>query len=216
SVRGAGAYRLPRLGPRSAGGRRSAELRQPQRRHRTGEGHAARGPRAAASGHGARGEADGHDERRGRHRGHAAGPRWRRRQPAGRGGRRRLNALGSPAMNDKAVTAATAARPTVTLKGGEHRRVVAGHPWVFSNEGIMDARTRARAPGSLVAVAGYDGRALGTAMFNPHSLIAARLLSRDPAAAIDQRFLAERLERARALRERLFEQPFYRLVHAEA
>src|SRR5262249_8232491 len=123
---------------------------------------------------------------------------------------------GAPAKNDKAVTAATAARPTVTLKGGEHRRVVAGHPWVFSNEVIMDARTRALAPGSLVAVAGYDGRALGTAMFNPHSLIAARLLSRDPAAAIDQRVLAERLERARALRERLFELPFYRLVHAEA
>jgi 23S rRNA (cytosine1962-C5)-methyltransferase len=119
-------------------------------------------------------------------------------------------------MNDKAATTATTARPTVTLKGGEHRRVVAGHPWVFSNEVIMDARTKALAPGSLVTVSSYDGRALGTAMFNPHSLIAARLLSRDPAASIDRRFLSERLERARALRDRLLEQPFYRLVHAEA
>ena len=119
-------------------------------------------------------------------------------------------------MNDKAATTATTARPTVTLKGGEHRRVVAGHPWVFSNEVIMDARTKALAPGSLVTVSSYDGRALGTAMFNPHSLIAARLLSRDPAASIDRRFLSERLERARALRDRLFEQPYYRLVHAEA
>jgi 23S rRNA (cytosine1962-C5)-methyltransferase len=118
-------------------------------------------------------------------------------------------------MNDKAVTIA-AARPTVTLKGGEHRRVIAGRPWVFSNEVIMDARTKALAPGSLVTVASYDGHALGTAMFNPHSLIAARLLARDPAAAIDRRFLGERLERARALRDRLFGQPFYRLVHAEA
>jgi 23S rRNA (cytosine1962-C5)-methyltransferase len=118
-------------------------------------------------------------------------------------------------MNDKAVTIA-AALPTVTLKGGEHRRVIAGRPWVFSNEVIMDARTKALAPGSLVTVASYDGHALGTAMFNPHSLIAARLLARDPAAAIDRRFLGERLERARALRDRLFGQPFYRLVHAEA
>jgi 23S rRNA (cytosine1962-C5)-methyltransferase len=94
--------------------------------------------------------------------------------------------------------------------------VIAGRPWVFSNEVIMDARTKALAPGSLVTVASYDGHALGTAMFNPHSLIAARLLARDPAAAIDRRFLGERLERARALRDRLFGQPFYRLVHAEA
>lgn len=117
-------------------------------------------------------------------------------------------------MTDKAGT--TAARPTVTLKGGEHRRVVSGHPWVFSNEVIMDNRAKALAPGSLVTVASYDGRPLGCFMFNPHSLIAARLLSRDPGAAIDRRFLGERLERARALRDRLFGQPFYRLVHAEA
>jgi 23S rRNA (cytosine1962-C5)-methyltransferase len=116
-------------------------------------------------------------------------------------------------MNDKA---GTTTRPTVTLKGGEHRRVVAGHPWVFSNEVIMDNRTKALAPGSLVTVGSYDGRPLGAFMFNPHSLIAGRLLSRDPAAAVDRRFLAERLERARALRDRLFEAPFYRLVHAEA
>src|SRR5262249_11322624 len=64
--------------------------------------------------------------------------------------------------------------------------------------------------------ASYEGRALGTFMFNPHSLIAGRLLSRDPAAAIDRRLLGERLEGARALRDRLFDQPFYRLVHAEA
>jgi 23S rRNA (cytosine1962-C5)-methyltransferase len=119
-------------------------------------------------------------------------------------------------MNDRTATATTAARPTVTLKGGEHRRVLSGHPWVFSNEVIMDARTKALAPGSLVTVASYEGRPLGGFMFNPHSLIAARLLSRDPAAAIDRRFLVERLERARALRDRLFERPFYRLAHAEA
>ena len=116
-------------------------------------------------------------------------------------------------MNDKP---GTTTRPTVTLKGGEHRRVVSGHPWVFSNEVIMDNRTKALAPGSLVTVGSYDGRPLGTFMFNPHSLIAARLLTRDPAAAVDRRFLAERLERARALRDRLFGAPFYRLVHAEA
>ncbi|MGH6927805.1 MAG: class I SAM-dependent rRNA methyltransferase [Dongiaceae bacterium] len=107
-------------------------------------------------------------------------------------------------------------RPVVTLKGGEHRRVAVGHPWVFSNEVIMDARTKAIPPGSVATVSGYDGRVLGTALFNPHSLIAARLLARESDAVVDRRFLAERLQRARALRDRLFEQPFYRLAHAEA
>jgi 23S rRNA (cytosine1962-C5)-methyltransferase len=107
-------------------------------------------------------------------------------------------------------------RPVILLKGGEHRRVAAGHPWVFSNEVVMDAAAKAIAPGSVVSVASHDGRVLGTALFNPHSLIAARLLSRDPAAAIDRGFFAERLQRAAALRDRLFERPFYRLVHAEA
>jgi len=107
-------------------------------------------------------------------------------------------------------------RAKVTLKAGEHRRVVAGHPWVFSNEVAMDARAKALAPGTLVTLASHEGRPLGTAMFNPHSLIAARLLAPVPDAAIDQVFVAARLQQALALRQRLFERPFYRLVHAEA
>ncbi len=43
-----------------------------------------------------------------------------------------------------------------------------------------------------------------------------RLLDRDAARPIDRRFLLRRLERALRLRERLFDQPYYRLVHAEA
>src|SRR4029077_9527674 len=61
-----------------------------------------------------------------------------------------------------------------------------------------------------------DGSALGGGMVNPHSLLAARLLDRDCGRAIDRRFLARRSERALRVRERLFETPYYRLVHAEA
>jgi 23S rRNA (cytosine1962-C5)-methyltransferase len=53
-------------------------------------------------------------------------------------------------------------------------------------------------------------------MFNPHTLIAARLLTRAPEERIDAAFLAERLARALTLRERLVPAPFYRLAHAEA
>src|SRR5262249_52910688 len=51
---------------------------------------------------------------------------------------------------------------------------------------------------------------------NPASLISARLLDRDPDAAIDRRFFAERLGHALALRDRLVGVPCYRLVHGEA
>ena len=71
-------------------------------------------------------------------------------------------------------------RPSVGLKPGAHRRVLAGHPWVYSNEVEMTAAARSLAPGSIVRVLAHDGRALGVAMFNPASLISARLLDRDP------------------------------------
>jgi 23S rRNA (cytosine1962-C5)-methyltransferase len=53
-------------------------------------------------------------------------------------------------------------------------------------------------------------------MFNPHTLLAARLLDRDTARPIGRRFLTRRIARALKLRERLFDEPYYRLVHAEA
>src|SRR5262245_42357079 len=107
-------------------------------------------------------------------------------------------------------------RPTVSLLPGGHRRAVAGHPWVFSNEIRMDAAAKALAAGTLVRLVAEHGEAIGVATFNPHTLIAARLLTRQPEARIDPAFFADRLSRALALRERIVDVPFYRLVHAEA
>ena len=109
-----------------------------------------------------------------------------------------------------------AARPSVHLMPGGHRRAVWGHPWVFSNELRMDAAAKALAPGSLVRLVAEHGEAIGVATFNPHTLIAARLLARAPDARIDATFLADRLRHSLALRERIVDVPFYRLVHAEA
>ena len=110
----------------------------------------------------------------------------------------------------------SADRPTVTLLPGHQKRALHGHPWVYSNEIQMDAATKALAPGSLVALKSADGRALGVGTFNPHTLVAARFLDREAGRTIDTGFLASRLRRALAIRERLFEAPFYRLIHAEA
>lgn len=104
---------------------------------------------------------------------------------------------------------------TIRLSAGRHKRAQLGHPWIYSNEIDMTPAAKALPPGSIVAFSDVAGQTLGTGFFNPHSLIAGRLLSRD-AADIDQDFLQARLSRALALRQRLFDQPYYRLVHAEA
>jgi 23S rRNA (cytosine1962-C5)-methyltransferase len=90
-----------------------------------------------------------------------------------------------------------------------------GAPWVFANDLQMNAAARALPPGGLVALCDSTGRHVGLAQFNPHSLIAARLLSRNSHAVVDAGFFLERLKRALALRARLFAEPWYRLVHAE-
>ena len=90
-----------------------------------------------------------------------------------------------------------------------------GSPWLFSNEIRMDAATKAITPGSIVNVRDGGGYAIGTGHFNPHSLIAVRLLSAQCDAVIGQDFFAARLARALALRQRLYDKPFYRLAHGE-
>src|SRR5215469_10543234 len=107
-------------------------------------------------------------------------------------------------------------RPSVVLLPGRDRRAAGGHPWVYSNEVRMDAGVKGLAPGSLVTVRRADESVLGVAMFNPHTLIAGRLLDRDAARPIGRRFFLRRIERALKLRERLFDTPYYRLIHAEA
>lgn len=108
------------------------------------------------------------------------------------------------------------ARPEIHLKPEAHKRLLQGHPWIFSNEIVMDPEAKALKPGAVVRLISAGGEALGTAIFNRRPLIAARLLSRDPEAAIDETFFRRRLEAALALRERFFDRPFYRLIHAES
>ncbi|MBX7200516.1 MAG: class I SAM-dependent methyltransferase, partial [Rhodospirillaceae bacterium] len=106
--------------------------------------------------------------------------------------------------------------PRVQFQKGAHKRVKFGHPWAFSNEIQMDPATKALPAGSVVTLTDAGGEVLGTAHFNSHTLIAARVLTAQGDTAIDAAFIAERLKAALALREKLFARPFYRMVHAEA
>ncbi|TYB83490.1 RSP_2647 family RNA methyltransferase [Maritimibacter fusiformis] len=111
----------------------------------------------------------------------------------------------------------TADRPIIRLKPKVQPRAVRhGFPCVYDNEIVTDRRTKALAPGTIARLEDAERAPLGTVAVNPNSRIFARMLDRDPDAVIGPDWLRARLEAALAHRARLFEAPFYRLVHAEA
>jgi 23S rRNA (cytosine1962-C5)-methyltransferase len=117
-------------------------------------------------------------------------------------------------MTDTSQTDAMAVK-SIKLLAGKHKRAKLGHPWIFSNEIEMTPSVKSVPPGSAVRFVDASGSSLGAGFFNPHSLIAGRLVNRD-GAPIDRAMIETLLGRALALRERLFAAPYYRLVHAEA
>jgi len=108
-------------------------------------------------------------------------------------------------------------RPRVRLKPKvDARGLRRGFPWVYASDLVTDRRTKALQPGSLAVLedAGREEQAL--VAVNPLSKIICRVLDMDAGADVDVAWFETRLARALALRERLFDAPFYRLVHAEA
>ena len=107
--------------------------------------------------------------------------------------------------------------PIVRLrpKSQSARAVRHGAPWVFDNELVLDRRTRALTPGTIAVLEDSAREPLAVVALNPTSRITARVLDRDIGARIDTAWLHERLARAHDLRARLYDQPFYRLIHAE-
>ncbi len=101
----------------------------------------------------------------------------------------------------------------IILKKNEDRRIVAGHPWVFSNE-IRETRGEP-AIGDVVELLAASGLPLGIGLFNPHSLIAVRLVSAK-IEDVDFEFFRQRIERALALRKRVYPAgASFRLIHGE-
>jgi 23S rRNA (cytosine1962-C5)-methyltransferase len=109
-------------------------------------------------------------------------------------------------------------QPTpLLLRKDQERRLLAGHCWIYSNEvdttatPLKDLET-----GQSVEIRSASGRWIGHGYVNPHSLICARLVSRDHARPLTPALWVARLHQALTLRERLYDRPFYRLVFGEA
>ena len=107
--------------------------------------------------------------------------------------------------------------PVVRLRPKANARAIRrGFPWVYANELVTDRRTKALASGAIAVLEDDARKALGVVAVNPKSKIICRMLDRDPNARIDQAWFEVRLKKALFTRTRMFRDPFYRLVHAEA
>lgn len=107
--------------------------------------------------------------------------------------------------------------PIVRLRPKANARAIRhGFPWIYANELVTDRRTKALAPGTLALLEDDARTPMGVVGLNPASKIIGRMLDRDPGASVDRAWIAARIERAAALRQRLYDAPYYRLVHAEA
>jgi 23S rRNA (cytosine1962-C5)-methyltransferase len=93
------------------------------------------------------------------------------------------------------------------------RHLRAGHPWVFRK--AVERAPGRLPPGAIVDVT-EDGRFVARGYYDPHSAISVRILTREPAEAIDAAFWRRRVARAAALRRELVHGATgYRLVHGE-
>ena len=105
----------------------------------------------------------------------------------------------------------------VYLKKGQERRLNQGHLWVYSNEiDTQKSPLKSFSSGEQVVVLSQQGKPLGIAYINPHSLISARIISRDTSVLLDRSLFVHRIKIALSLRERLFDKPFYRLIFGES
>ncbi|MDR1940797.1 MAG: class I SAM-dependent rRNA methyltransferase [Endomicrobium sp.] len=102
----------------------------------------------------------------------------------------------------------------IILKAGEGKRIKSGHKWVFSNE----IKNIEGSPSLKDVVCLYDnsGTFLGKGFYNPHSLIALRLLTNKD-EEINADFWRRRIESAKLLRENFYgAQTSYRAVFGES
>jgi len=122
-----------------------------------------------------------------------------------------------PKGADHAIDRQVADLPPLCLKPHEERRLQGGHLWVFSNEvDVAATPLTAFEPGQTVQLRSSRGSFLGYAYVNPGTLIAARILGRDPVHPPGKPLLVHRMKVALALREKLHAAPFYRLVYGES
>ena len=111
----------------------------------------------------------------------------------------------------------TAQLPIIRLRPNAAARAIRfGFPWVYDNELVMDRRSRKIEAGTLGILQDAERNDLGLVAINPNSKIVARVLDYDINTTINADWFRDKFQRALDMRARLFDRPFYRLIHAES
>jgi len=106
---------------------------------------------------------------------------------------------------------------TLYLKKQSDRRLKQGHQWIFSNEiDVQRSPLKMFNAGQQGVVENADGRFVAYACMSPNNLICARVVSRDKQHPLDKSLLVHRINIALSLRQRCFDQPYYRLVYGDS
>lgn len=106
--------------------------------------------------------------------------------------------------------------PVLRLKPkADARSIRHGHPWAWADDLVLDRRSKAVPAGALALLEDAERQPLGIGIATVGARIGLRVLDRAPDAVIDTDWLRTKITRAVALRDTLYEAPFYRMVHAE-
>ncbi|MBY4892541.1 class I SAM-dependent methyltransferase [Rhodobacteraceae bacterium N5(2021)] len=106
--------------------------------------------------------------------------------------------------------------PVLRLKPkADARRIRHGHPWAWSDDLVLDRRSKAVTAGALALLEDAERQPIGIGIATVNARIGLRVLDRAPDAVIDRDWLRAKISAAHALRAALYDKPFYRLIHAE-
>ena len=76
-----------------------------------------------------------------------------------------------------------------------------GFPWIYSDDVILDRRTKKIPPGSFVKVQTNDKQDIGLVAFNSESKITGRIMDLDVNTVIDTDWIVGKLKNALVMRE---------------
>ncbi|MEZ0260747.1 MAG: class I SAM-dependent rRNA methyltransferase [Alphaproteobacteria bacterium] len=106
--------------------------------------------------------------------------------------------------------------PAVRIDEHSVRRVRMGYPWIFRSEVINAKESDAIAPGAAVDFVRDKGDFVGRGFYNPKVQLVGRVMTQKSEENLERFFIYHRVESAFVYREKIFDKPFYRLIHAES
>lgn len=106
--------------------------------------------------------------------------------------------------------------PAIRINEHAVRRVRMGYPWIFRSEVINIKESEAVEPGAVVDFTRDRGDFVARGYFNPRPQLCGRVLTHKAEEKIERFFVYHHVEHAIVYRDKIFGQPYYRLIHGEA